>query len=106
VPRRVNAPPVTREQVGRLLAYQAQRPGRAVICSELAGHWMAALSVFLPAGDNPVEAWMRDPFTLPPEADLRHAADLGDLLDMLGAPSELGEVLVGERESRAGGVLA
>jgi hypothetical protein len=81
------APPVTREQVGRLLAYQAQQPGRAVICSELAGEWMAALSVFLPAGENPVEAWMRDPFALPPEADLRHAVDLGDLLDILGAPS-------------------
>lgn len=77
---------VTREQVGRLRAYLAQQPGRAVICSELAGQWMAALSAFLPAGENPVEAWMRDPFALPPEADLRHAADLGELLDILGAP--------------------
>jgi hypothetical protein len=81
------APPVTREQVGRLLAYLAQQPGRAVICSELVGEWLAALSAFLPAGENPVEAWMRDPFALPPEADLRHAIDLGNLLDLLGAPS-------------------
>lgn len=81
------APPVTREQVGRLRAYLARQPGRAVICSELTGQWMAALSVFLPAGENPVEAWMRDPFALPPEAGLRHAVDLGELLDMLGAPS-------------------
>jgi hypothetical protein len=81
------APPVTREQAGRLRAYLAQRPGRAVISSELAGEWMAVLSAFLPAGEDPVEAWMRDPFALPPEADLRHATDLGDLLDLLGAPS-------------------
>jgi hypothetical protein len=81
------APPVTREQVGRLLAYLAQQSGRAVICSELTGEWMAALSAFLPAGENPVERWMRDPFALPPTADLWHAVDLGDLLDMLGVPS-------------------
>jgi hypothetical protein len=81
------APSVTREQVGRLRAYLAQQPGRAVICSELVGEWMAALSAFLPAGEDPVETWMRDPLALPPEADLRHATDLGDLLDMLGAPS-------------------
>jgi hypothetical protein len=82
--------PVTREQVGRLRACQAQQPGRAVICSQLAGEWMAALTMFLPIGENPVEAWMREPFDLPPEADLRHAVDLGDLLDLLdllGAPS-------------------
>jgi hypothetical protein len=48
---------------------------------------MAALSAFLPAGENPAEAWMRDPFALPPEADLRHAVNLGNLLDVLGAPS-------------------
>lgn len=47
---------------------------------------MAALAAFLPAGENPVLAWMSDPFDLPPEADLRHAGDLGHLLDMLGAP--------------------
>jgi len=81
------APPVTREQICRLRAYQARQPGRAVICSELSGQWMAALSVFLPAGENPVEMWMRDPFALLPEADLRYAVELDDLLDMLGAPS-------------------
>jgi hypothetical protein len=81
------APPVTREQVGRLRAYLAQQPGRAVICSELTGEWMAALSAFLPARENPVEAWLRDPFALPSEADLRHAIDLGHLLDILGVPS-------------------
>ena len=83
----VCAPPVTREQVGRLRACLAQHPGRAVICSELTGQWIAALSAFLPAGENPVEAWMRDPFALPPEAGLQHAAGLGELLGMLGAPS-------------------
>jgi 8-oxo-dGTP diphosphatase len=81
------APPVTREQVGRLRAYQAQHPARTIICSELAGQWMAALSAFLPAAPDPVEAWMRAPFALPPQADLRHAGDLDDLLDMLGAPA-------------------
>jgi 8-oxo-dGTP diphosphatase len=81
------APPVTREQIGRLLAYLAEHPGRTVICSELVGQWMAALSVFLPAGPDPLEAWMRQPFALPPQADLLHADDLHDLLDKLGAPS-------------------
>jgi hypothetical protein len=78
--------PVTREQVGRLRAYQAQRHGRTVVCSGLAGQWMAALSAFLPAGEDPAGTWLRDPFALPPEADLCHAADLGNLLDLLGAP--------------------
>jgi hypothetical protein len=78
--------PVTREQVGRLRAYQTQQHGRTLICSELACEWMAALTAFLPAGEDPVMAWLLDPFALPPEADLRHSADLGDLLDMLDAP--------------------
>jgi hypothetical protein len=78
--------PVTREQVGRLHAYQARQHDRTLVASEQAVEWMAALTAFLPAGDDPVITWMRDPFALPTEADLRHAADLGDLLDMLGAP--------------------
>lgn len=78
--------PVTREQVGRLRAYRAQQHDRTVMCSELAGQWMAALTAFLPASENPAEAWLLDPFALPPEADLRHSTDLGSLLDMLGAP--------------------
>jgi hypothetical protein len=80
------APPVTREQVGRLRACLAQQPGRAVICSELTGQWMAALSAFLPTAEDPVEAWMRDPFALPPKTDLQHATDLSELLEILGAP--------------------
>jgi hypothetical protein len=53
----------------------------------LAGQWMAALSAFLPARENPAEAWMHEPFALPSEADLRHAIDVRDLLDMLSASS-------------------
>lgn len=81
------AVPVTREQVGRLQAYLALRPGRAVIYSESASQWLAVLSEFLPESDDPLEAWLREPFNLPQAADLRHAADLGILLNMLGAPT-------------------
>ncbi len=81
--------PVTREQVGRLRAYAAQHPERAIIMSELAGQWMSALLDSLPPapdGEDRVLAWMHDPYTLPPAADLQAAADLGELLDTLGAP--------------------
>jgi hypothetical protein len=83
------AVPVTREQVGRLRAYAGQHPERAFIMSELASAWMSALADFLPPGDGDedrVLAWMSDPYVLPPAADLRSSADLGELLDMLGAP--------------------
>src|SRR5262249_55235282 len=79
--------PVTREQVDRLQAYVALQPDRAVIYSELIGEWLAALHAFLPESDDPIEAWLREPYDLPPAADLHHASDLGELLDMLGAPA-------------------
>jgi len=81
--------PVTREQVGRLHAYADQHPERAFIMSELEGAWMSALADFLPPGpdeEDRVLAWMSAPCALPPDADLRSSADLGELLDMLGAP--------------------
>jgi hypothetical protein len=83
------AVPFTREQVGRLRTYAAQHPERAIILSELAEEWMSALLDFLPPGkdgEDPVLAWMSAPYALPPDADLRSAADLGTLLDQLGAP--------------------
>jgi hypothetical protein len=80
------AAPVTREQVGRLHAYLQLGTGRAIIYSESASEWLAALRAFLPACDDPFEGWLREPFKVPPAADLRHASDLGTLLDMLGAP--------------------
>jgi hypothetical protein len=83
------AVPVTREQVGRLRAYAAQHPERAVIRSELAEKWMSALLDFLPPGadgEDRVLAWMADPYALPPAAGLRSSADLGTLLDLLEAP--------------------
>jgi hypothetical protein len=82
--------PVLREQVGRLTAYAVQHPERAFIYSEIAGEWMTALIAFLPSGadeEDRVAAWMADSYGLPADADLRHAVDLGELLDMLGAPS-------------------
>jgi hypothetical protein len=81
------APPVTREQIGRLHAYLALDSGRAVIYSERADEWMAALYAFLPECDDPLEAWLREPFDVLPGADLQHASDLGTLLDMLNAPA-------------------
>jgi hypothetical protein len=78
--------PVTRDQVGRLRAYGALHPERAVIYSEVAGAWLAALHAFFPESDDPVLSWLLDPFTLPAEADLRHAGSLDALLDLLGAP--------------------
>jgi hypothetical protein len=83
------AVPFTREQVGRLRAYAAQHPERAIILSELTEEWMSALLDFLPPGkdgEDPVLAWMRDPCALPPAAGLQSAANLGTLLDLLGAP--------------------
>lgn len=82
------AVPITREQVGRLRAYAAEHPERAIILSELAGEWMSALLDFLPPGADGEErllAWMNDPYALPPAADLRSSPDLGTLLDLLGA---------------------
>ena len=81
--------PFTREQVGRLRAYAAEHPERAVILSELAGQWMSALVEFLPPGADANErviAWMSDPYTLPDAADLQSSTDLETLLDTLGAP--------------------
>jgi hypothetical protein len=80
--------PVTREQAGRLHAYASQHPERVVIMSEPQGAWMSALLDFLPpapAGQDPVTAWMSNPRALPPAAGLRSSADLGELLDLLGA---------------------
>jgi hypothetical protein len=62
----------------------------AVIMSELTGEWMSALLACLPPAEDDEErvlAWMRAPYALPLAADLRSSADLGTLLDMLGAPS-------------------
>jgi hypothetical protein len=81
------ATPVTREQVDRLRTYLTTNTTRTVIYSELANEWMAALDAFLPVGPDPLEAWLIDPYNLPPAADLQHASGLGALLDMLGAPA-------------------
>ena len=81
--------PITREHVGWLRAYAAQHPERVIILSEAEGTWMSALLDYLPPGATVTErvlAWMRAPYDLPPAADLRSSASLGELLDMLGAP--------------------
>jgi hypothetical protein len=81
--------PVTREQASRLHAYASQHPERVVIMSEPQGEWMSALLDSLPpapAGEDPILMWMSDPSDLPPAAGLRSSADLGELLDLLGAP--------------------
>jgi len=83
------AQPVTREHVGWLRAYAAQHPERVIILSETEGTWMSALLDFLPPGATDPErvlAWMRAPHDLPPAAELRSSASLGELLDILGAP--------------------
>jgi hypothetical protein len=81
------AAPVTREQIGRLQAYLSLNADRAVIYSEPASEWLAALYAFLPTSEDRLEAWLAEPFGLPPAADLHHSSDLGTLLDMLGAPA-------------------
>jgi hypothetical protein len=81
--------PVTREQADRLHAYATQHPERVVIMSEPRGEWISALRDFLPpapAVEDRVTVWMSNPCALPPAADLRSSADLGELLDLLGAP--------------------
>jgi hypothetical protein len=81
--------PVTREQASRLHTYATQHPERVIIMSEPQGAWMSALLDFLPPappGEDRVLAWMSDPRALPPPADQRSSADLGELLDLLGAP--------------------
>jgi hypothetical protein len=80
-------PPVTRDQLGRLRAYLALNADRAVIYSELASVWLAALHEFLPKSEDPFEAWLHEPFNVPEAADLHQAEDLGTLLDMLDAPA-------------------
>jgi hypothetical protein len=70
--------------------YATQHPERVVIMSELQGAWMSALLDFLPPapdGEDRILTWMSDPRALPPAAELHSSADLGELLDMLGAPS-------------------
>jgi hypothetical protein len=79
--------PITREQVGRLNAYASLHPERAIIYSELTDEWLAALHACFPESDDPILAWLLEPFGLPAEADLQHASSLDALLDMLGAPS-------------------
>jgi hypothetical protein len=79
--------PVTREQIGRLRAFVSLRPDWAVAYSELAGEWMAVRHASLPPGQDPIGTWLLDPFSVPPAADLHHAADLGSLLDGLQAPA-------------------
>jgi hypothetical protein len=79
--------PVTREQIGRLRSYLSLNSDRAVIYSDSASEWLAALRDFLPESEDPFEAWLHEPFNLPRAADLRHAHDLGVLLDMLNAPA-------------------
>jgi hypothetical protein len=81
------AAPVTREQIGRLRAHLSLNSDRAVIYSESAGEWLAVLHAFLPESEDPIEAWLREPFNVPEAADLRHAHDLGVLLDMLNPPA-------------------
>jgi hypothetical protein len=81
------AAPVTRAQLGRVHAYLALHPERAIIYSELVGEWLVALHALLPGGEDPLEAWLHEPFAVPAEADLHHARDLGVLLDLLDAPS-------------------
>jgi len=81
------AAPVTRAQLGRVQAYLALHPERAVIYSELASEWLAALHAFLPASEDPLDAWLEAPYGVPAEADLHHAGDLGALLDLVDAPS-------------------
>ena len=81
------AAPVTRAQLGRVHAYLALHPERAVIYSELTGEWLVALHAFLPESEDPLEAWLHEPYSVPAEADLHHAGDLGALLDLVNAPS-------------------
>jgi hypothetical protein len=81
------AAPVTRSQLGRVQAYLALHPERAVIYSELAGEWLVALHASLPQSEDPLAAWLHEPFAVSPDADLRHATDLEELLDLLDAPS-------------------
>lgn len=81
------AAPVTRAQLGRVQAYLALHPERAVIYSELVSEWLVALYAFLPESEDPLEAWLQEPFDVPAEADLLHAGDLGTLLELLDAPS-------------------
>jgi hypothetical protein len=78
--------PVTREQIGRLHAFLSLNARRAVIYSDSVSEWLAALHEFLPTSEDPLEAWLAEPFGLPAAADLQHSPDLGTLLDMLGAP--------------------
>jgi hypothetical protein len=80
------AAPVTREQIGRLCSYLSLNSDRAVIYSESASEWLAALHAFLPESEDLFEAWLLEPFNLPEAAELCHATDLGVLLDMLDAP--------------------
>jgi hypothetical protein len=66
-----------------------ERTEKRYIPSELTGEWMSALLDSLPPGEDGqdrVLAWMLGPRALPPAADPRASADLGKLLDMLGAP--------------------
>lgn len=84
------AQPITREHVSWLRTYTAQHPERVIILTDTEGAWMSALLEFLPSAATDPErvlAWMRAPYDLPPAADLRSSASLGELLDMLGAPS-------------------
>jgi hypothetical protein len=79
--------PVTRVQAGRLRVFAVLRPDWAVVYSVLAAEWLAARVAFLPQGDDPVAAWLRAPFDVPPEAGLRHAGGLDALLDGMGTPA-------------------
>jgi hypothetical protein len=78
--------PITRDQVGRLNAYVSLHPERAIIYSEMEDEWLAALHACFPESEDPILAWLLEPFALPAEADLQHASDLDALLDLLGAP--------------------
>ncbi len=76
------AQPITREHVGWLRSYAAQHPERVIILSETEGAWMSALLAHLPPAADDAErvlAWMRAPYDLPPAADLRSSASLGEL---------------------------
>lgn len=78
--------PISRAQVGRLRAFAALHPDRAVAYSELVDEWVSVLHAFLPKSDDPVLAWLQAPLDVPTSAELRHATGLDALLDDLGAP--------------------
>jgi hypothetical protein len=54
--------PITREQIERLRAFLLLRPDWAVAYSELADEWVAARHASLPLSQDPIGAWLDEPF--------------------------------------------